>query len=99
MFKLRSEITCNPCFNDSINEESSSLLQLAMSNSIQTALNSSLQAGTLSGDNSVYYNFCCSLKSTSVVPTFSEVGHYLVIQLKRFVSSYDNKVIKYIKQV
>ena len=39
-------------FNDSSTEESLSLLQLAVSNSIQTALNSALQAETLSGDNS-----------------------------------------------
>ena len=81
MFKLRNEITCNTCFNNSSYEESLSLLQLDVSNSIQTALNSSLHAETLSGDNSVYCNFCCSLKSASVVPPFSEVGCYLVIQV------------------
>ena len=97
-FKLRYEITCNTCFNDSSNEESSSLLQLAVSNSIQTALNSSLETETLSGDNSIYCNFCCSLKSASVVPAFSEVGRYLVIQLKRFVS-HDNQVLKDMKHV
>ena len=97
-FKLRYEITCNACFNDSSNEESSSLLQLAVSNSIQTALNSSLETETLSGDNSVYCNFCCSLKSASMVSAFSEVGHYPVIQLKRFVS-HDNQVLKDIKHV
>ena len=64
----------------------------------QTALNSSLQAETLSGDNSVYRNFCCSLKSASVVPASSEVCHYLVIQLKDFVS-HDNQVIKDIKYI
>ena len=80
-FKLRYEITCNTCFNDSSNEESSSLFQLAMSNSIQTALNFSFETKTLSGDNSIYCNFCCSLKSASVVPAFLEVGRYLVIQL------------------
>ena len=32
LFKLRNEITCSTCFNDSSNEESSSLLQLAVSN-------------------------------------------------------------------
>ena len=80
-FKLRYEITCNTCFNDSSNEESSSLLQLATSNSIQTALNFSVETKTLSGDNSIYCNFCCSLKSASVVPAFLEVGRYLVIQL------------------
>ena len=80
-FKLRYEITCSTCFNDSSNEESSSLFQLAMSNSIQTALNFSFETKTLSGDNSIYCNFCCSLKSASVVPAFLEVGRYLVIQL------------------
>ena len=97
-FKLRYEITCNTCFNDSSNEKSASLLQLAVPNSIQTALNSSLETETLSGDNSIYCNFCCSLKSAYVVPAFSEVGRYLVIQLKRFVSD-DNQVLKDIKHV
>ena len=97
-FKLRYEITCNTCFNDSSNEESSSLLQLAVSNSIQTALNSSLETEILSGDNSIYCNFCCSLKSPSMVPAFLEIGRYLVIQLKRFVS-HDNQVLKYMKHV
>ena len=69
-FKLRCKITCNTCFNDSSNEESSPRLQLAVSNSIQTALNSSLEAETLSGCNSINCNFCCSLKSASVVPAF-----------------------------
>ena len=71
----------NTCFNDSSNEESLS---------IQTALNSSLQAETLFGDNSIHCNFRCSLKSASVVPAFSEVGRCLVVQLKRFVS-HDNQ--------
>ena len=52
----------------------------------------------MSGHNSIYCNFCCSLKSGSVVPAFSEVGLYLVIQLKCFVS-HDNHVIKDIKHV
>ena len=98
MFKLRNEITCNTCFDDSSNEESSSLLQLAMSNSIQTALNSSLQAETFSGDNPVCCNFYFPLKSAFAVPAFSKVGRYLVIQLKRFVSHH-NQVIKDIKHV
>ena len=38
-FKLRYEITCNTCFNDSSNEKSLPLLELAVLNSIQTALN------------------------------------------------------------
>ena len=97
-FKLRYEITCNTCFNDSSNQKFSSLLELAVSNSIQTALNSSLETETSSGDNSIYCNFCCSLKSASVVPAFSEVCHYLVIQLKRFVS-HDNQFLKDIKHV
>ena len=97
-FKLSYEITCNTCFSDSSNEESSSLLQLAVSNSTQKALNFSLEIETLSGDNSIYYKFCCSLKSASVVPAFSEVGCYLVIQLKHFVS-HDNQVLKDIKHV
>ena len=95
---LKYEITCNTCFNDRSNEESSSLLQLAVLNSIQTALNSSLETETLSGDNSIYCKLCCSLKSASVVPAFSEVGRYLAIQLKCFVS-HDNQVIKDIKHV
>ena len=41
---------------------------------------------------------CCSLKSASAVPAFSEVGRYLVIQLKRFVSHY-NQVLKDMKRV
>ena len=98
MFKLRNEITCNTCFNDSSNEESSSLLQLAMSNSIQTTVNSSLQVETLSGDNPVCCNFYFPLKSAFVVRAFSKVGRYLVIQLKRFVSHH-NQVIKDIKHV
>ena len=98
MFKLRNEITCNTCLSESSNEESLSLLQLYVSNCIQTALNSYLRAEILSRDNSLYCNFCCSLKSASVVPTFLEVGRYVVIQLKRFVS-HDNQVIKDIKHV
>ena len=39
-YKLRYEMACNTYFDDSSNEESSSLLQLALSNSIQTSLNS-----------------------------------------------------------
>ena len=61
-------------------------------------MSSSLQSETLSADNSIYCNFCCSLKSASVVLGFSEVGRYLVIQLKHF-ASHDNQVIKDIKHV
>ena len=38
MFKLRNKITPNTSFNDSSNEEFLSLLQLAVSNAIQTVL-------------------------------------------------------------
>ena len=62
LFKLWSEITCNTCFIESSIEKSLSLLQLAVPHSIQTALNSSLQAETLFGDNSFYCNCHCSLK-------------------------------------
>ena len=105
MLRFKNKITCNTCFSDSSNEESSSrneesssLLQLTVSNSIQTNLNSSLQTETLSQDNSTYCNFCCSLKSSFVVPAFLKVGLYLVIQLKSLVCR-DNQVIKDIKHV
>ena len=87
-FKLNYKITCNTCFNDSNNKESSSLLQLALSNSIQTERQKPCPETIPST-----VTFCCSLKSASVVPTFSEVGRYLVIQLKHFVS-HDNQVLK-----
>ena len=97
-FKLRNKITCNTCFNDSSNEESLSPLQLAVSNSTQAALNVSLQAETFSADNSIYCNFCCSLKLASLVPAFSKVGRYLVIQLKCF-AIHDKQVIKDLKHI
>ena len=76
------------------------LLQLAVSNSIKTAWNSSLQAETLSRENLFYWNFCCFLiKSATVIPPISaEMGHYLVIRLKPFTNP-DNQVIKDIKRV
>ena len=97
-FKLRNQITCNSCLNETVREESSPILQLAVANSIQAALHSSLQSETLSGDNSFYCNFCCSLKSASVVPAFSEVGRYLIIQVKRFLSHGD-QVIKDVSHI
>ena len=95
---LRNKITCSTCFSDNSDKESSLLLQLAVSNSIKTALSSSLEAEILSGDNSKYCNFSCSSKATSVVPAVLEVRCYLVIQLNCFVS-HDNQVIKDIKHV
>ena len=97
-FKMQSEITCSTCQNESISEDTSSLLQLPVSNTIQAALNSFLQPEILTEDNSFYCNFCSALKSASVVPAFTEVGHYLVIQLKRFFNHGD-QVIKDIKHV
>ena len=97
-FMLRNKITCSTCFSDNSDKESSLLLQLAVSNSTKTALSSSLEAETLSGDNSNCCNFSCSSKATSVVPAFLEVGCYLVIQLNCFVS-HDNQMIKDIKHV
>ena len=103
--KLRNQIICNICFNDTSNEKSLSLLQLAVSNSIQRAFTSSSQAETLSGDDSSFQaetlsggdsiccNFCCFLKLSSVVPAFLEEHHYLVIQLMYLVS-HNNQVIK-----
>ena len=95
---LRNKITCSTCFSDNSDKESSLLLQLAVSNSIKTALSSSLEAEILSGDNSKYCNFSCPSKATSVVPAVLEVCCYLVIQLNCFVS-HDNQVIKDIKHV
>ena len=98
MFKLRDEITCNTCFNGSSNEAYSSLLQLAMTNSIQTDLNFSLQAELLTGDNSVYCNFCCSLKS-SVFCIFVSHDNQFIEDIKQvqctpnmFVAVKDNEV-------
>ena len=103
--KLRNQIICSTCFNDTSNEKSFSLLQLTVSNSIQRAFTSSSQAETLSGDDSFFQaetlsggdsiccNFCSFLKLSSVVPAFLEEHHYLVIQLMHLVS-HNNQVIK-----
>ena len=96
--KMRNEFTCHHCLQINLNEDSFSVFQVPLSNSIQTALNKTLCSEELSEDNPYYCNFCSEFRPASVEHSLSKVGRFLCIQLKRFINHGGN-VIKDIQKV
>ena len=83
-YSLQNEITCNTCMETNINEETSSILQLPVSETVQRSLSDSLKSEELSGDSSYYCNRCSAYKTAFAEHSFAKVGEYLIIHLKRF---------------
>ena len=96
--KMRNEITCNICHQSNLSEDSMPVLQLPVSNSIQTSLNKILQSEELSEENSYFCNFCSQYCPASIDHVFSKIGRFLIIQLKRF-NNHEGHIIKDIKKV
>ena len=81
---LRNEITCNSCLNSSINEESSPILHVPVANTVQASLSELLKSEELLEEASYFCNYCSGYRPAIVEHSFSKVGQYLVVQLKRF---------------
>ena len=96
--KMRNEFTCDHCLRVNLNEDSFSVFQVPLSNSIQAALNKTLCSEELSKDNPYYCNFCSEFRPALVEHSLSKVGRFLCIQLKRFINHGGN-VIKDIQKV
>ena len=95
---IKNEITCNVCFQSSIIEDSTPILQLPVSRSIQCALEKSLNTEELTDENSFFCHTCQTQRPASVEHSFTQVGKYLIIQLKRFVV-HEDSVIKDVQKV
>ena len=93
--QVRKSITCTTCQQESVSEESHRLLQLAVSMSIQTSIDLFLNSEVLTNDNMYFCKFCDSLQPAILEHKFCQLGHYLIIQLKRF----SNGLIKDIQHV
>ena len=91
--KMRNETTCNFCHESTLNEDSVGILQLPVSNSIQSSLNKALQSEELTDVNSFFCSCCSAYREASVHHYFCGVGRYLIIQLKRFIQQ-GNNIIK-----
>ena len=84
--KTRVTIDCLSCQQCIENEDSFTIFQLPVANTVQSCLDLFLTPEHLSGDNSFFYDYCSSLQPTIIDSSFCRVGHYLIIQLKWFVN-------------
>ena len=82
---IRQTISCTACQQYTSTENSSSILQLPVSESIQKSLNSYLESNFLSGENEFFCNTSSSNNQALADHEISKVGDYLIIQVKRFL--------------
>ena len=77
--KILTDISCNSCFQSSPTEDCCVILQLPIQANIQSSLNSFFVSECLEG-----VNVCSSKQDADSRFYISEVGNYLIVQLKRF---------------
>ena len=97
-YSLKTEITCNSCMISSLNEESSAMLQVPIAETVQECLTDVLQSEELSGETSYFCNACAAYRSAYIEHSFSKLGQYLIVHLKRFTQQ-DNVFRKNIQKV
>ena len=82
---IRQTMFSTACHQYTSTEDSSSILQLPVSGSIQRSLNAYLESHVLSDRNEFFCNICSSNNQALADQDISEVGDYLIIQVKRFL--------------
>ena len=80
--KTRVIIDCLFCHYMIDNENSFTIFQHPVANTMQSSLDSFFTPEHLSGDNSFSCNYGSSLQPAITEHGFSRVGHFLIIQLK-----------------
>ena len=84
--KVRVTIICLSCHQSIDNEDSFTIFQLPVANTVQFSVDLFLTPEHLSGDNSFFSNYYSSLQPAIIEHCFSRIGQFLIIQLKRFVN-------------
>ena len=97
---VKNTVTCNACLEGNITEDPVMILQLPLSESVQTSVDLFLKPEQLIGQNSYFCNICGSLQPGLLEHEFSRVGEFLIIQLKRFLTlpssiTKDSRVTRY----
>ena len=78
--EVRTSVTCDECYQESIRDEISTILPLPLNNSIQ----SSVTAYLLPEETNFFCLFCGVMRNGTSVNMLTRCGDYVVIQLKRF---------------
>ena len=88
MVQVKTTVTMDflPCHQRNEYENSFTIFQLLVANTVQSSLDLLLTPEHLSGDNSFFCNYCSSLQSAIIEHGFSKAGQFIIIQLKRFVN-------------
>ena len=79
-----TSIKCTTCKNTKKQTDTSNILKLAVTKSINASLCQFLKCSRLEGANKYFCDICTSHQIASIETSFSHVGEYLTIQLKRF---------------
>ena len=74
------------------------ILQLSVSDSTQSAIDSFLKPEELTNNNLFFCNYCASLQPAVLEHEFSRLGDFLIIQIKRFLN-FSGTVTKNTKSV
>ena len=85
--KTRVTIDCLHCHQSIDNEDSFSIFQLLVANTVQSSLDLFLTPEHLSGVNSFFCNYCSLPEPAITEYGFSRIEQFLIIQLKRFANS------------
>ena len=73
-------------------EDSSSIMQLPVSESIQRSLNPYLESNFLSGENEFFCNICSSSNQALADHEISKAGDHLIIQVKPVLTKTRNNL-------
>ena len=95
---VKNTVSCISCSEYNITEDPLTILQVPVSDSVQSSIDSFLKPENLLGDNSYFCNVCGSLQPALLEHEFSKLGKFLIIQLKRFIT-FSNSVTKDTKVV
>ena len=95
---VKNTVTCNLCFQSSVTEDPFMILQLSVSDSTQSAIDSFLKPEELTNNNLFFCNYCASLQPAVLEHEFSRLGDFLIIQIKRFLN-FSGTVTKNTKSV
>ena len=81
---ISPRLSYTSCKQYTSTEDSSSILQLPVSESIQSSLNSYLMSNLLSGENAFFCHICSSNNQARADHKICKMADYLIIQVKRF---------------
>ena len=91
---IASTITCNVCYESSVNEQSESILSVPLGLNITECIRKYMEPSSLTAENQWKCLSCNAIRDATRYHHFADASNVLVIQLKRFAVAHDSSVYK-----